>query len=52
MLKKQIKLLVLRLGPDDAYLIIRGLRTLDVRLDRHEENAKKVAAFFISSIKK
>ena len=36
---------VLRLGPDDAYLITRGLRTLDVRLDRHRENAKKVAEF-------
>ena len=35
----------LRLGPDDAYLITRGLRTLDVRLDRHRENAKKVASF-------
>jgi cysteine-S-conjugate beta-lyase len=35
----------LRLGPDDAYLITRGLRTLDVRLDRHEENSKKVAGF-------
>ena len=35
----------LRLGPDDAYLITRGLRTLDVRLDKHEENAKKVAKF-------
>jgi cysteine-S-conjugate beta-lyase len=35
----------LRLGPDDAYLITRGLRTLDVRLDRHQENAKKVASF-------
>jgi len=35
----------LRLGPDDAYLITRGLRTLDVRLDRHEENAKKIAGF-------
>ncbi len=34
-----------RLGPDDAYLITRGLRTLDVRLDRHSDNAKKVAAF-------
>ena len=34
-----------RLGPDDAYLIIRGLRTLDVRLDKHQENAKKVAGF-------
>ena len=35
----------LRLGPDDAYLITRGLRTLDVRLDKHFENAKKVASF-------
>ena len=39
------KITGLRLGPDDAYLITRGLRTLDVRLDRHSENAKKVAAF-------
>ena len=43
--EKAIKITGLRLGPDDAYLIIRGLRTLDVRLDRHEENAKKVAGF-------
>jgi len=35
----------LRLGPDDAYLITRGLRTLDVRLDKHQENAKKISAF-------
>ncbi len=35
----------LRLGPDDAYLITRGLRTLDIRLDRHRENAKKVAEY-------
>ena len=39
------KITGLRLGPDDAYLITRGLRTLDVRLDRHRENAKKVAEF-------
>ena len=39
------KITGLRLGPDDAYLITRGLRTLDVRLDRHQENAKKVAGF-------
>ena len=39
------KITGLRLGPDDAYLITRGLRTLDVRLDRHQENAKKVSAF-------
>ena len=35
----------LRLGPDDAYLITRGLRTLDIRLDKHQENAKKVSRF-------
>ena len=39
------KITGLRLGPDDAYLITRGLRTLDVRLDRHRENAKKIASF-------
>ncbi len=39
------KITGLRLGPDDAYLITRGLRTLDVRLDRHRENAKKIADF-------
>jgi len=43
--EKTQKITGLRLSPDDAYLITRGLRTLDVRLDRHEENAKKVAAF-------
>ena len=40
-----------RLGPDDAYLIIRGLRTLDVRLDRHSDNAKKVAAYLSTNKK-
>ena len=39
------KVIGLRLGPDDAYLITRGLRTLDIRLDKHQENAKKVAGF-------
>ena len=43
--EKAQKITGLRLGPDDAYLITRGLRTLDVRLDKHEENAKKVAVF-------
>ena len=39
------KMTGLRLGPDDAYLITRGLRTLDVSLDKHSENAKKVSKF-------
>ncbi len=34
-----------RLSPDDAYLIIRGLRTLDIRLEKHQENAKKIINF-------
>ncbi|MDC1163456.1 PLP-dependent aspartate aminotransferase family protein [Candidatus Pelagibacter sp.] len=42
---KTNKITGLRLGPDDAYLITRGLRTLDVRLDRHQKNAKLVAEF-------
>ena len=49
--KKAEKITGLRLGPDDAYLITRGLRTLDVRLDRHSENAKKIA-YFLSKNKK
>jgi len=34
-----------RMSADEAYLIIRGLRTLDVRLKLHQENAKKVINF-------
>jgi len=43
--EKTNKITGLRLSPDDAYFIIRGLRTLDIRLDKHQENAKKVATF-------
>jgi len=39
------KITGLRLSPDDAYLILRGLRTLDIRLEKHQASAKKVAAF-------
>ena len=35
----------LRLSPDDAYLILRGIRTLDVRMDKHHINALKIAKF-------
>jgi len=31
-----------RLSADDAYLIIRGIRTLDLRMDKHHENTLKV----------
>jgi len=30
-------------GPDDAWLALRGLRTLSVRLARHQESALKIA---------
>jgi len=32
------------LGPFDSFLLIRGIKTLGVRLDRHVENAEKAAA--------
>jgi len=39
------KLLGYRASPDDAYLVLRGLRTLDIRLKKHEENTKKIINF-------
>jgi len=33
------------MSADEAYLIIRGLRTLDTRLKQHYENTKKVIDF-------
>lgn len=32
-------------GPDDAYLALRGLRTMSVRLERHMKNALEVAGW-------
>ncbi|MBQ1592025.1 MAG: PLP-dependent transferase, partial [Treponema sp.] len=32
------------LGPFDSFLLIRGIKTLGVRLDRHVANAEKIAA--------
>ena len=39
------KLLGYRASPDDAYLVLRGLRTLDIRLKKHEENTKRIVNF-------
>ncbi|QQX78839.1 PLP-dependent transferase [Shewanella sp. KX20019] len=33
------------ISPHDAWLILRGLKTLDVRVSRHCDNAEKVAQF-------
>jgi len=45
------KLLGNRLSADEAYLIIRGLRTLDIRLKAHYENTCKVINFLIKQKK-
>ena len=34
-------------GPFDAYLTMRGLKTLDVRMQRHSHNATRVAEFLV-----
>ena len=36
------------LGPFDSFLLIRGIKTLGVRMDRHNENALKAAQFLLS----
>lgn len=33
------------LSPTDSYLLLRGIRTLGVRMDRHQQNALKIASF-------
>src|SRR5664280_1147863 len=42
-LKETMNLLGLCVGPDDMYLALRGLRTLGVRLARHNESGLRVA---------
>ncbi len=34
-------------GPFDAWLVLRGLRTLAVRMERHCDNAEKVVAYLV-----
>ncbi len=44
---KQLSEAAMTLGmcgsPDDSYLVLRGLRTMGIRLQRHEESALKIA---------
>jgi cystathionine gamma-synthase len=35
-------------GPFDCWLVLRGLKTLGVRMDRHCDNAEKVVDFLVS----
>ena len=34
-------------GPFDSWLVLRGLKTLAVRMERHSDNAEKVAQFLV-----
>jgi cystathionine gamma-lyase len=35
-------------GPMDAFLVLRGVKTLHVRMERHAQNAQKVAEFLVN----
>ncbi|MGN0099229.1 MAG: trans-sulfuration enzyme family protein [Candidatus Methanomethylophilaceae archaeon] len=37
------------LGPFDSFLLIRGIKTLGVRMDRHVENAERIAEYLSSN---
>lgn len=37
------------LGPWDSFLMIRGIKTLGVRMDRHQENTLKLAKWLLDS---
>ena len=51
-LYKQLHVMMLNLGgnmdPHQAYMVIRGLKTLGIRIDRAQESAMKVAEFLES----
>lgn len=36
------------LGPFDSFLVLRGLKTLHVRMDRHARNAQAIADFLVA----
>ena len=38
-------------GPFDSFLALRGLKTLPLRMERHNYNAKKIAEFLESNNK-
>ncbi len=46
---KQLRAMMINLGcnmdPHQAYMVLRGIKTLSIRIDRSQENAQKVAEF-------
>ena len=45
-LKETVHTYGLCAGPDDIYLALRGLRTMSVRLERHQRSALEIARWF------
>ena len=39
------------LGPQDSFLVLRGIKTLGIRMERHAENAQKVADYLVENKK-
>ena len=39
------------LGPQEAFLILRGLKTFEIRMQRHCDNARKLAAYLAAEPK-
>ena len=37
------------LSPFDSWLTVRGMKTLSLRMKRHQDNAKAIAEFFTST---
>lgn len=44
----ELPLLGGKLGPLESWLVLRGLRTLPIRLNQHQENTKKIVEFLDS----
>lgn len=44
-IKESVADLGLNVAPDDAYLVLRGLRTLSTRMERHQTSAMAVASW-------
>ncbi len=38
-------------GPLDSWLVLRGIKTLALRMERHDQNAQKIAGFLVSHSK-
>ena len=38
-------------GPLDCYLVLRGVKTLAIRMDRHNENARTISEFLVNQSK-